>query len=105
MNVQQSRKIKKKCNERNDENKNQNKWEVNEKFENERKFGQRIQVESAERNNNVVIAEKKKSKRFSIKKEKKLLTAFAQSWVRFFFHSPSTGKRRSNPGKVIDKVW
>lgn len=86
----------KKCNERNDENKNQNKWEVNEKFENERKFGQRIQVESAERNNNVVIAEKKKSKRFSIKKEKKLLTAFAQSWVRFFSIPPPLEK-----GEVI----
>lgn len=57
MNVQQSRKIKSATSEM-----MKTKIRINEKlmknFENERIFGQRIQVESAERNNNVVIAEK-----------------------------------------------
>lgn len=50
---------KKKCNERNDENKNQNKWEKLMKNLKMNENLQRIQVESAERNNNVVIAKKK----------------------------------------------
>lgn len=60
MNVQEHKdNTKKKCNERNDENKNQNKWEKLMKNLKMNENSQRIQVESAERNNNVVIAEKK----------------------------------------------
>lgn len=59
MNVQEHEDNKKKCNERNDENKNQNKWEKLMKNLKMNENSPRIQVESAERNNNVVIAEKK----------------------------------------------
>lgn len=51
MNVHEAKNKKEKCNERNDENKNQNKREKLMKNLKMNESSQRIQVESAERNN------------------------------------------------------